>query len=366
VAGLSRPALRVACVATQGADSNDAHRITTLLEPLEPLLVAFDHAAKPRSGMTLLRRLVRERPDVVVMEGTGVAGGLAVLTARTLAGVPFIVSSGDAVAPYLSARRPALRPLVTAYERLLCRRSAGFIGWSPYLAGRALTFGAPRAMTAPGWAPAPPVDRDRARAAVRADLGIPADALVFGIVGSLAWNPRMGYCYGRELVDAVARVTRDDVRILIVGDGMGRRELERLAGPLLGGRVILPGHVPRERVMAMLSAIDVGSLPQTLDGVGSFRYTTKISEYLAAGVPVATGQIPLAYDLDEGWLWRLAGDTPWSERYIASLAELMQSLSPSDLERRRRATAHGSTLFSLERQRRQVCEFVRDIAEGGS
>ena len=45
--------------------------------------------------------------------------------------------------------------LAQAYERLLMRLSAGCIAWSPYLAGRALTLGAPRAMTAASWADAP-------------------------------------------------------------------------------------------------------------------------------------------------------------------------------------------------------------------
>ena len=61
--------------------------------------------------------------------------------------------------------------------------------------------------------------------------------------------------------------------------------------------------------------MDVASLPQSVDGVGSFRYTTKLSEYLAARLPVVTGEIPLAFDLDDGWMWRLPGDAPWEERY---------------------------------------------------
>jgi hypothetical protein len=108
--------------------------------------------------------------------------------------------------------------------------------------------------------------------------------------------------------------------------------------------------------------MDVGSLPQSVDGVGSFRYTTKISEYLAAGLPVVTGEIPLAYDLEDGWLWRLPGDAPWDERYVEALADLMRTLTPVSLEDRRSRVPRDDPLFSLERQRRQVCGFVRDVA----
>ena len=92
-----------------------------------------------------------ERPDLIVMEGTGTAGGLVLLAIRALLGIPYVVSSGDAVGPFLRLHSRALGVLGAVYERVLCRSCAGFVGWTPYLAGRALTLGAPRAMTAPGW-----------------------------------------------------------------------------------------------------------------------------------------------------------------------------------------------------------------------
>ena len=330
-----------------------------LLEPLSATAQPFDRSRKLRSCICTAARLIRERPNIVVMEGTGIAGGLAVLAA-SLAGVRFVVSSGDAVAPFVSSFRPWLRPVAWAYERLLCSRSAGFIGWSPYLAGRALTLGAPRAMTAANWADPGPGTPDRA--AARRRFRIRDGALVFGLVGSLDWHDRAEYCYGLELVQAVTRLERDDVVVLIVGDGSGRSRLAELAGERLDETVILPGAVRRGDVPMALAAMDVASLPQSVDGVGAFRYTTKISEYLAAGLPVVTGQIPLAYDLDDGWLWRLAGDAPWDPRYIAELAGLMESVQPAEIAERRSRVPTASPLFSLERQQRQVCAFLTDVA----
>jgi hypothetical protein len=49
------------------------------------------------------------------------------------------------------------------------------------------------------------------------------------------------------------------------------------------------GQIGENRVALRL--LDVGE-----------HYTTKFSEYLTAGLPVVTGQIPLVYDLDAGLL----------------------------------------------------------------
>jgi glycosyltransferase involved in cell wall biosynthesis len=322
--------------------------------------VAFDRGARARSAISLLRRLRRHNPDLVVMEGTGVAGGFVVLFLRIAFGIPYVVSSGDAVAPFLKAIRRPLGLIGLLYEWALCRGSSGFIGWSPYLVGRALTFGAPRAMTAPHWGQP---GRPGGGEAIRRRLGIPPDSVVFGIVGSLNWTPRYDYCYGLELVRAVSRISRPDVCVLIVGDGSGRPRLERLAAERLGHTVFLPGAAKRSEVPDYLDAIDVASLPQSVDGVGSFRYTTKISEYLAADLPVVTGQIPLAYDLGtDDWLWRLPGDAPWNERYVGALSELMESSGREDADSRRPSGAHAS-LFDLERQRRQVRGFVLDVID---
>jgi glycosyltransferase involved in cell wall biosynthesis len=364
--GLCSPgALRIAYFATQGAGSGDDRRIAALLAPFQPRPLPFDRTHKRRSSAVLLWRLLHERPDIVVMEGTGLAGGLAVLAARMLRGIPYVVSSGDAIGPYLGLVSPWLAIPGRLYERLLCRLAAGYIGWSPYLVGRALSLGARRAMTAANWSAVVPTDEDRRRLrdAARRKLGIPSDALVVGLVGSLTWARRHSYCYGVELVRAARQTSRQDLWILIVGDGEGRRSLELLAGDDLGRRILLPGAVPRERVPEMLCAMDVASLPQSLDEVGALRYTTKLSEYLAAGLPVVTGQLPLAYDLDDGWLWRLEGEAPWEPQYVASMARFLATLGAEAVSARRALVPTRLPVFDFDRQRRAVQAFVTDVAK---
>ena len=356
-------ALRVLAFATMGAGSSDEARLRALLADLGPEVFPFDRRRKLRSGWRLFAALRRTRPDVAVMEGTGLAGGVPLMVARLLFGLRYVVSSGDAVGPWVGSRVRVLGPVFGAYERLLGRLAAGFIGWTPYLAGRALTFGCPRAMTAAGWAPFTRTSAQQAadRRRVRAALGIPADNLVVGIAGSMVWTARYRYCYGAELVAAAGLCTRPDVTFLLVGDGSGRGRLEALAAGLPTGRVVFTGRVPQDQLPGYYAAMDVGSLPQSVDRVGSFRYTTKVSEYLAFGLPVVTGRIPLAYDLDTGWVWRLPGAAPWDRVYTRGLADLVDRLTPAELAAKRACVPASLPEFDRTAQAARTAAFVREL-----
>jgi hypothetical protein len=354
---------RFLAFATLGVGTNEEARIRELLRGFSPEVFPFDRSRKFRMFWRLLGILRRGQPDLAVMEGTGLAGGLALIAARILFGQRYVVSSGDAVGPWVGGQIRLLGPVFGLYERLLYRLAAGFIGWTPYLVGRALTFGTPRAVSAAGWAPFTRTVEERAvnRVRTRERLGIPLQNLVIGIAGSMSWARRYRYCYGRELVDAARRVKREDVTFLLVGDGTGRPRLEALATGLPIGRVCFVGRVPQEGLPDYYAAMDIGSLPQSVDQVGSFRYTTKLSEYLAFGIPVVTGQIPLAYDLDSGWLWRLPGLAPWEARYSEALANLLDELRADELERKRAAVPLSPPEFDRDAQVARIEDFLEEL-----
>jgi hypothetical protein len=254
--------------------------------------------------------------------------------------------------------------LAELYERLLCRFCAGFIGWTPYLVGRALTFGAPRGITAAGWSLKNyhADEFDRYRHNTRERLGIPPDAIVYGLVGSLSWVDKRQYCYGVELVRARQLLSpAANVYVIILGDGNGMSQLKRLAGEMLNKQIFLTGNIPNDRIFEYLAAMDVASLPQSVDGVGSFRYTTKVSEYLAAKLPIAIGRVPMTYDLLSGWSWCLGGNNPWDGRYISELAQLMATLTPTEIVAKQQHIPTEITEFNLEYQREKVTQFIEDI-----
>lgn len=125
-------------------------------------------------------------------------------------------------------------------------------------------------------APAP----DEARRA----LGWP-DALVLGFTGFVReWHG----------VDRVVRWMASDTapqhsRLLIVGDGPARGDLERLAAELrLGDRVRFTGVIPRERVPEHVAAFDIALQPAVVD----YASPLKLFEYLYLGKAIVAPRQP--------------------------------------------------------------------------
>lgn len=124
------------------------------------------------------------------------------------------------------------------------------------------------------------------RAPLRAELGIPAAALVVAIVGRL--GPEKGH---RVFLQAAAAITvaRADTHFLIVGDGVERAALTAYAAERgLGARVTFAGH--RNDVDALYDAIDVIAITSLREGLPNV-----LLEAMLNGVPVVAmgvGGIP--------------------------------------------------------------------------
>jgi len=354
---------KILVFATKGTGTNDEARILKLLQNFDVQAIPFERKTRLQSFIKIIQHVLQTRPKLIVMEGTGIAGGFACLFLRCFFNIPYVFSSGDAISPFISLNYPSLAPIAKIYEHMLCRFCAGFIGWTPYLVGRALTFAAPKGVTAAGWAHFPRTTEQltESRVDIRKQLGISNNSFVFGILGSIVWNRRFRYCYGYELVQAFRRINRNDISILIVGDGDGLSHLKQLAGQDLNKRIFFPGNVPYEQVVDFLAAMDVASLPQSVDGVGSFRYTTKLSEYFAARLPLVTSQIPMAYDLGGNWVWQLPGAKPWEERYINALATLMLNITAQEIIAKKQAVPSELPEFDYKQQLERITNFINGI-----
>ena len=139
--------------------------------------------------------------------------------------------------------------------------------------------------------------------------------------------------------------------------------LRSVAGEFLGARIRLPGPVALDEVLPCLAAFDVAALPQSTDGVGAFRYTTKLSEYASARLPVITSRIPVAYDLGFDWMWRLPGRGPWEKTYINALVRLLETLDTPQIEAHRKAIPQQLEAFNCQIQIARVTAFIDELLE---
>lgn len=122
-----------------------------------------------------------------------------------------------------------------------------------------------------------------ARARIRAELGIPADAFVVGTVGRLA--PEKDYPL---LVRALAPALGPSMRLVIVGDGECRDRLRECIPAEGVPYVTLTGA--RRDVPALLAAFDLFALSSRTEGL-----PLAIPEAMATGLPIvatAVGGLP--------------------------------------------------------------------------
>jgi hypothetical protein len=366
------PLPRILCLNLHGKGGQDEARTRRLCRdlPAEVTFFDVDRARSRRDALREIDALLRSQPwNLVYQEGTGIAGGWALIRAARQRGVRYIVSSGDPVGGFFRVTSgPVMGAAMALYERRLYRASAGFVGWTPYLTGRALQMGAPRGVTVEGGAdfdhfvPYTPPQR----LAARQKFGLPAEPLVCGVVGSLKWTARQSYCYGLELIETLKRLNRSDVTFLIVGDGDGRPHLERALPDALRAHVVFTGRLPYTDVVAAINALDIGFITQTLDELGSFRLTTKLPEYLACGVPVAMSPIPGFYDyaLEAGW--PLPAFHPASSDFAIRCAHWLDGLERAEVRSRACAARPlAERRFDYAALAARFQAFVTDVQEAG-
>jgi len=195
---------------------------------------------------------------------------------------------------------------------------------------------------------------DDDRAAVRQDFGIPPETSVVGYVGRLAKQKRV-----EDLIWALQllKQLRERVRMLIVGDGPERRQVEDFARHMgCDDLVHFAGH--REDASRLYAGMDVFWLASDFEGMSN-----SLMEAMAAGMPVVVSNIRPNRELvepgGEGFIVEV-GDgvsfAKFTDRILAD-SELKQRLGTAARERMQNE-------FSMDTMVKRHVELYRDLVAG--
>jgi glycosyltransferase involved in cell wall biosynthesis len=195
-----------------------------------------------------------------------------------------------------------------------------------------------------------------ARAATRATWGVGAETLVFGSVGRL--SPMKNH---RMAIEAFARIRAEgpdaNCKLVLVGDGPSRKELEDLAHVRkVASDLLFPGF--SDEPQAALSAVDVFVLPSHNEGLSLSMLEAMACE--CAPIVTAVGGAPEVLNSpDIGWLVRPGDADEFHAAMVAAIAEGSKGIRRVGMN----ARAHVSQHFNATTQFAKLAEIIEAAAE---
>lgn len=350
-----------------GGSSIEAVRARGLARQLDPETTRFCFRSGSRiQTAAAWRREISDRPpDLVYLLNTALPGAVLAPWWSVSRRQRFVLDTGDAV--YEMARQSGVGggwklPWLWFFEQAAQRRASAVIvrgtRHRELLLGRGVRrvevirdgFGEQAGVT--------PV----AVADLRRRLGLDRH-FVLGVMGSTVMSPRLGICYGWDLLEALAAMPDLPVKGLIIGDGDGLPWLRERASALgLEGRVVFAGRIPYPEVPLYLRLMDAAMSTQTNNLPGQVRTTGKLPEYMAAERFILASRVgEAALLLPELMLLDFDGEV--DPRYPARVAERVRLLCgrPELLEIRRSLPALARELCDYNRLSRQLAALISEL-----
>lgn len=244
------------------------------------------------------------RHDVVFASSTPLTVGVPALLISRLRGTPFVFEIRDlwpqAPVEMGALRNPAAIALARWAERLFYRTAESVVALSPGMADGVLAAGTPRERVTmiPN---ACDIDLFGAAdgAGVREQLGLTADDTLVIHAGNL--GPSNDGPWLLDVAAAWREAGRDDLHLLLLGEGSDRAALERRVAADGLSHVHFAGPVSRAETARYVAAADIGIVSFADVPVLATNSPNKFFDYLAAGKPALVNT--------DGWTAELVADT---------------------------------------------------------
>jgi glycosyltransferase involved in cell wall biosynthesis len=150
-------------------------------------------------------------------------------------------------------------------------------------------------------------------------LGVPVQKKIILLQGGLSAGRNL-----EMLVDAMRYVQNRSIVLVLLGDGLLARSLQKLALQIdLKGRVFFHAAVPQNELLKLTAAADAGIIPYQPTCLNNYYCTpNKMFEFISAGLPILATDLPEISRLVEGQQIGLVGDTSTPQKLAALIDEL--------------------------------------------
>lgn len=312
------------------------------------------------------RAAIAFAPHLVYVENLGYPCVVAAMAAKATRRSKIIVSTGDAVYAFA---RSHFHPLKAAALGLLeqaayrtadaiavrgSRQHLDMLEQAGYTRVRSIPEGVDTSLFRP-------TDVQN----LRRRLGLER-VLTIGVVGSINWNTKRQFCYGRDVLEVVRLLKDRAVAGLVVGGGDGVAVLEGLARDYgIGDRVILTGWIEHLELPSYINLMDVCLSTQSNDLVGQTRITAKLPEYLACGRYVIASDVGGASEFVQQAGCLVESEGLAEPRYLQRVAEHVERLldDPGLLATGRHGVEVARSHFDYSVLRPRFAKLIDEVLE---
>ena len=153
-------------------------------------------------------------------------------------------------------------------------------------------------------------------------FGLPVDKRIVLLQGGLSAGRNL-----EVLVDAMRYVKDQSVVLVVLGDGLLLRSLQKMAQQEgLAGRVYFHAAVPQNELLALTAAADAGVIPYQATCLNNHYCTpNKLFEFIAAGLPILATDLPEIRRLVEGQQIGQVGDTGSPQKLAALIDDFFSN-----------------------------------------